>query len=223
MRILLVEDEKSLSEVLARRLTEEGYGVDAVYDGGEAELYADAAVYDCIILDVMLPVKDGLQVLKHLRSKGNAVPVLLLTARDSISDRVAGLDAGADDYLVKPFSYDELSARIRAMFRRGTEKKSVVLEYAGLSMDTITREVKREGKLIDLTAKEYALLEYLLRNPGRVLTRTQITEHIWNYDFDSDSNVVDVYIRYLRRKIDDGFEPSLLQTVRGVGYVLRAE
>ncbi|MDR2869313.1 MAG: response regulator transcription factor, partial [Deferribacteraceae bacterium] len=197
MRILLVEDEKTLSGLLARNLKEEGYSVDQAFDGGEALLFLDLGSYDCIILDIMLPVKDGLSVLKTLRGRNISSPVLLLTAKDSIQDRVTGLDAGADDYLTKPFSYDELSARIRAMLRRDTPNKSVLLQFEDLSIDTITREVRRGDQLIELAAKEYSMLEYFMRNPRRVLTRSQILDHVWSFDFASDSNIVDVYVRYL--------------------------
>lgn len=223
MRILIVEDEQSLLKVLVRRLTEEGYSADAAADGEEALDYIAMGAYDCIIMDIMLPVHNGLAVLKRMREQGNATPVLLLTARDAIGDRVAGLDAGADDYLVKPFSFEELSARVRALLRRHTEQKSTTLSFADLQMDTISRQVKRGGQILDLPAKEFAMLEYFLRNPNRVLTRSQIIDHVWNFDFDNDSNIVDVYIRYLRRKMDNGFERKLLHTVRGVGYILKEE
>lgn len=223
MRILLVEDELSLQAVTLKRLTQEGYSVDVCSDGEEASEYIEMGEYDCIVLDIMLPKKDGITVLREMRDQQDKTPVLLLTAKDSIADRVLGLDAGADDYLVKPFSYDELLARVRAMFRRKGEVKSVVLKYADLEMDTIARQVSRDGQPIILTAKEYALLEYFLRNPEKVLTRNQIIEHIWNFDFDSDSNIVDVYVRYLRRKIDYGFEDKLIHTMRGIGYVLRQD
>ncbi|MDL2329526.1 response regulator transcription factor [Desulfosarcina sp. OttesenSCG-928-A07] len=223
MRILLVEDEASLLRVMSKRLGYEGYGVDTVGDGEEALAYIEAGSYDCIVMDIMLPKKDGLAVLRQIREKGNPTPVLLLTARDSIHDRVTGLDAGADDYLVKPFAHDELSARIRALLRRHTENKSAVLGIADLTLDPVAHQVHRAGTLISLSAKEFSMLEYFLRNPDRVLTRGQIIDHIWNFDFDNDSNIVDVYVRYLRRKIDQGFSIKLLHTVRGVGYVLRIE
>lgn len=221
MRILIVEDEKSLLKVMARRLTQEGYSVDTAEDGEEALAYIEMGAYDCVVLDIMLPIQDGLTVLRRMRQKHNATPVLLLTAKDSVGDRVAGLDAGADDYLVKPFAYDELSARVRAMLRRNAESKSVVLSFGDLTLDTLSRQVKRAGQNIELSAKEFALLEYFMRNPERVLTRGQIIDHIWNFDFDNDSNIVDVYVRYLRRKIDADFDVKLLHTVRGVGYVMK--
>lgn len=223
MRLLVVEDEASLQAVIAKRLTQEGYSVDVCGDGQEALDFLDAAEYDCVVLDVMLPRKSGLDVLRILRARDDGTPVLLLTAMDSIADRVNGLDAGADDYLVKPFSFDELLARIRALFRRKGEAKTAQLSIDDLTMDTAARVVRRSGRLIELTAKEYALLEYFLRNKNHVLSRDQIIEHIWNFDFDGDSNIVDVYVRYLRRKIDYDFPHKLIHTVRGTGYVLREE
>lgn len=221
MRILIVEDEKSLRTLLERRFTGEKYTVDACGDGREALSYIETGTYDCIILDIMLPGMDGLSVLREMRDRRHRTPVLLLTARDSIVDRVKGLDIGADDYLTKPFSYDELSARVRAMLRRGGEEKTTTLSLADLSMDTLTRTVTRGGKEIELTSKEFALLEYFLRHPGQVFTREQIIGHIWNFDFDNDSNIVDVYVRYLRRKIDDDSATPLIHTIRGTGYTLR--
>jgi DNA-binding response OmpR family regulator len=223
MRILIVEDEKALREIAASRMTREGYAVDSAADGMEALEFIGAAFYDCVILDIMLPKKNGLAVLKEIRAAGNRVPVLLLTARDSIEDRVAGLDLGADDYLVKPFAYDELSARVRALLRRGADSKSNELAFGDLRMNLLNREVRRNGRLIDLTAKEFALLEYLLRNPNRVLTRDQIISHVWNFDFDDNTNVINVYIRYLRGKIDAGTDVKLIHTIRGVGYILKEE
>lgn len=223
MRILIVEDEKSILNVLSKRLSQEGYSVDMASDGEEAIGYIEMCAYDCIVMDIMLPIQDGLTVLKRMRQKHNNTPVLLLTAKDGIGDKVIGLDAGADDYLVKPFIYDELSARIRALLRRNTEQKSTVLQFADLVLDTITRQVTRNGRTIELSAKGFTILEYFLRNPNRVLTRDQIIDHVWNFDYDNDSNVIDVYVGYLRRKIDDGFEIKLLHTVRGVGYALREQ
>lgn len=222
MRILVVEDEKTLRDTLASRLGQEGYSVDKALDGEDALVHARMGSYDCIILDIMLPKVDGLHVLKTLRGKGNSTPVLLLTAKDGVDDRVKGLDAGADDYLVKPFSHDELSARLRALLRRHTSNKSNVLAVADLRMDLLKREVTRAGKTVPLAAKEFMLLEYLMRNPDRVLTRGQIIDHVWNFDFDNDTNVVNVYIRYLRTKIDDGHEVKLIHTVRSMGYILKA-
>ena len=224
MRVLVVEDERKISSYLKRGLEEQGYAVDTAFTGVEALDWADAAPYDLIILDILLPEMDGLAVCRELRKRGSRTPVLMLTARDSVDDRVNGLDAGADDYLVKPFALKELLARLRAMSRRNAEQpKTSTLQLADLTLDTLTRRVRRGDKLIELTTKEYAVLECLLREPERVLTRTQIAEHVWNYDVFNQSNVVDVYIRNLRRKIDDGFETRLIHTVRGAGYRLSAE
>ena len=223
MKILVIEDDQALHRILTKRLKEAGYAVDGCYDGATGFNYADTLPYDCIVLDLMLPKRDGISLLRELRSKGNNMPVLILTARDSIEDRVAGLDAGADDYLVKPFAFDEFCARVRALLRRNAEGKSPILTLADLTLNTLSREVTRGGRRISLTSTEYALLVYLLRNQGHVLTRSQITDHVWNYDFDYDSNVVDVYIRYLRNKIDRDFACKLIHTVRGAGYVMRVE
>jgi len=224
MRVLIVEDERKISAYVKRGLEEQGYAVDAAYTGTEALDFADAAPYDLILLDILLPEMDGLAVCRELRRKGNRTPVLMLTARDAIDDRVAGLDAGADDYLVKPFALKELLARLRALNRRSADvPKSPVLQLADLTLDTLTRRVKRGNKTIELAAKEYAVLECLLREPERVLTRTQIAEHVWNYDVFNQSNIVDVYIKNLRRKIDDGFEAKLIHTIRGAGYRLSVE
>ena len=224
MRILVVEDERKISSYLKRGLEEQGYAVDTAFTGVEALDWADSAPYDLIILDILLPEMDGLTVCRELRKRGSRTPILMLTARDSVDDRVNGLDAGADDYLVKPFALKELLARLRAMSRRNAEQpKTSTLQLADLALDTLTRRVKRGGKLIELTSKEYAVLECLLREPERVLTRTQIAEHVWNYDVFNQSNVVDVYIKNLRRKIDDGFELKLIHTIRGAGYRLSAE
>lgn len=224
MRVLIVEDERKISAYVKRGLEEQGYAVDAAYTGTEALDFADAAPYDLILLDILLPEMDGLAVCRELRRTGNRTPVLMLTARDAIDDRVAGLDAGADDYLVKPFALKELLARLRALNRRSADvPKSPVLQLADLTLDTLTRRVKRGNKTIELAAKEYAVLECLLREPERVLTRTQIAEHVWNYDVFNQSNIVDVYIKNLRRKIDDGFEVKLIHTIRGAGYRLSVE
>ena len=219
MRVLVVEDERKISTYLKRGLEEQGYAVDTAFTGREALDWAEAAPYDMIILDILLPEMDGLTVCRELRKRDNRTPILMLTARDSVDDRVNGLDAGADDYLVKPFALKELLARLRAMSRRTTEQpKSPLLQIADLTLDTLTRRVKRGGKIIELTSKEYAVLECLLREPDRVLSRTQIAEHVWNYDVYNQSNVVDVYIGYLRRKIDRAGNRPLIHTVRGVGY-----
>ena len=222
MRLLYVEDEPALLQVTAKRLKAEGYGVDTCANGTEALDYIALTDYDAVILDIMLPGRDGLSILREMRAQGNHTPVLLLTARDTVADRVAGLDTGADDYLVKPFSFEELSARIRVLLRRtAQEPVSNLLQLADLTMDLNTRRVARGDREITLSQKEYAVLEYLLRNQGAVLTRDQIEQHVWSYDFEGGSNVVDVYIRYLRKKIDDGFTPKLIHTVRGAGYVLK--
>lgn len=224
MRILLVEDEPKISTYVKRGLEEAGYAVDAVFTGRDALDWAIATAYDLIILDILLPEIDGLSVCRELRSKKNSTPILMLTARDTVDDRVIGLDAGADDYLVKPFAIKELLARVRALARRANEApKSPLLTLANLTLDPAARRVMRAGKLIDLPAKEFSILEYLLRNADRVLTRTMIAEHIWSYDSYNQSNVVDVYIRNLRRKVDDSFEPKLIHTLRGVGYRLSEE
>lgn len=223
MRILLVEDEQSLRKVVHRRLEQENYGVDSTDDGLDAMSYIDAGSYDCILLDIMLPGANGLEILQYIRSKKITTPVLLLTAKDSIQDRVKGLDTGADDYLTKPFSLDELSARVRALLRRGAEDKTPTLTVSDLTMDIAARRVLRGDVEIELTSKEYALLEYMMRNAGQVLTREQIVEHVWNFDFEYDSNIVDVYMRYLRRKIDTPFPEKLLHTIRGHGYTIRQE
>jgi DNA-binding response OmpR family regulator len=221
MRILVVEDEHKLTAVLQRGLQEHGYGVDVAYDGVEGLALAEAAPYDLVVLDVMLPQRDGYAVCRELRAHGRNVPVLMLTARDTVDDRVAGLDSGADDYLIKPFAFRELLARVRALLRRESSSKHPVLRAGDLELDTVTRDVRRAGRAIELTSKEYAILEYFLRNPNRVLTRTQIAEHVWEYDFVAMSNVVDVYVGYLRRKLEDDRAPRLLRTVRGTGYQLR--
>lgn len=223
MRILVIEDDTALNRIISKRLKEAGHSIDSCFDGEDRLAYAESIQYDCIVLDLMLPKRDGISVLRELRHKGNASSVLILTAKDSITDRVTGLDAGADDYLVKPFSFDELSARIRALLRRSSDTKETVLKLADLTMNTASHAVMRGGQPIQLTSKEYALLEYLLRNQGHIQTRSQISDHVWNYDFDYDSNVVDVYIRYLRNKIDKEFSPKLIHTIRGFGYVMRED
>ena len=224
MRILIVEDERKISAYVKRGLEEQGYAVDVAYTGGEALDWAAAAPYDAIILDVLLPEKDGFTVCRELRERGERTPIIMLTARDSVDDRVRGLDAGADDYLIKPFALKELLARLRALARRSIDQpKTTELRVADLVMDTALRQVKRGDRPIELAAKEYAVLECLLREAPRVLTRTMIAEHVWNYDVFNQSNVVDVYIRNLRRKIDDGYDVKLIQTVRGAGYRLAAD
>jgi DNA-binding response OmpR family regulator len=222
MRLLIVEDNRRLSHVLKLSLTDAGYAVDAAYDGREGLELAAAAPYDAIILDIMLPAVDGLAVCRTLRERHVNVPVLMLTARDTVADRVRGLDSGADDYLVKPFALSELLARLRALLRRDAPRKAALLEVADLRLDPANRSVEREGQPIELTAKLFALLEYFMRHPNQILTREMIESHLWSYDYEGASNVVDVYVRRLRCRIDDPFPTKLLETVRGVGYRLRA-
>ena len=221
MRILVVEDNHRLNSSLASSLAHEGYSIDSAYDGQEGQDFAEMTSYDLIILDIMLPKKDGLEVCRDLRRRRVHTPILLLTARDTVDDRVQGLDCGADDYLVKPFAMRELLARLRALLRRQQPSKQGHLEMGNLMIDPVTHTVEREGQPIDLTPKEFALLEYLMYHPNQVVTRDLIEQHIWNYDFECESNVIDVYVRRLRRKIDDPFEVKLLTTVRGVGYRLQ--
>ena len=223
MRVLVVEDEPGVAQFIRQGLTEAGYAVDVAREGREGLEYTFAAEYDVIVLDIMLPIMNGLEVLHKIRNQGLKTPVLLLTARDGVDDRVRGLDTGADDYLVKPFAFPELLARLRALLRRPPLQAGTVLKMADLEMDTATRDVRRAGKAIELSPREFSLLELLLRHPNQVLTRTQIIEHVWNFNFYSDMNVVDVYIGYLRRKIDRDFEPSLIQTIWGVGYRMSAD
>jgi DNA-binding response OmpR family regulator len=222
MRILVVEDEPKLADAVRRGLVEQGYAVDVACDGQAGLDLAEVEPYDLIVLDVMLPGLDGLELCRRLRAARRNMPVLMLTARDAIDDRVAGLDSGADDYLVKPFAFRELQARVRALLRREGQSKDPILRAGDLELDPFSHEVRRAGRPVELTSKEYAILEYFLRNPNRVLTRTQIAEHVWDYDYASMSNVVDVYIGYLRRKLADDQEPRLMRTIRGTGYQLRA-
>lgn len=221
MRILVVEDDLALRRIIAKRLQAEGYVVETCTSGTDGLDYAQNADYDAIILDVMLPGTDGLTVLRTLRAHGKKHGILLLTARDSIEDRVAGLDAGADDYLVKPFAFEELLARLRTLLRRPNTATPAIMRIDDLTLDTATHNVERGGQPISLTSKEYALLEYLMHNAGNVLTRTQILDHVWSGEYGVESNVVDVYIRYIRNKIDKGAQTKLLQTVRGFGYALK--
>ena len=224
MHALIVEDERRIAAYVKRGLEEEGYAVDVAYSGREALDWASGVPFDVIVLDLMLPEVDGLTVCRGLRARGTRTPILMLTARDGIDDRVAGLDAGADDYLVKPFALKELLARLRALTRRPSDApRQAMLELADLALDTLTHRVERGGRRVRLTAKELAVLECLMRERDHVLTRTQIAEHVWNYDVFNHSNVVDVYIRNLRRKLDDGCEIKLIHTVRGAGYRLSAE
>lgn len=220
MRILLIEDELRIANFIERGLKEEHYAVD-VADNGEKALYcADVNPYDLIILDIMLPDMNGFAICRELRGKGIETPILILTAKDSLKDKVQGLDMGADDYLTKPFAFEELLARVRALLRRARMEKQTLLTVADLELDQVTHRVKRAGKDIPLTAKEYSLLEYLMLHARQVVTRTMISEHVWNEDFDSFTNITDVYINYLRNKIDKGFDKQLIHTIRGVGYML---
>lgn len=223
MRILVAEDEKSLNRIIVKQLTCAGYSVDSVYNGEDALEHFELAEYDAAVLDVMMPELDGFALLKKLRAKGNETPVLFLTARDNIEDRVEGLDIGADDYLVKPFSFNELLARVRVLTRKRTNHKTSVIIVSDLRIDTASHKVERGGKEILLSAKEYELLRYLAINEGIVLSREKIENHIWNFDYEGGTNVVDVYIRYLRKKVDEGFDKKLIHTVRGSGYVIREE
>ena len=221
MRILVVEDNHRLNQSLTSSLVHEGYSVDSAYDGQEGQDLAEMTPYDVILLDILLPQKDGLEVCRDLRRRRVQTPILLLTARDSIDDRVQGLDCGADDYLVKPFAMRELLARLRALLRRQQPYKQGQLAVGRLVVDPLSHTVEREGRALELTPKEFALLEYLMYHPNQVVTREMIEQHIWNYDFECESNVIDVYVRRLRRKIDDPFTTRLLTTVRGVGYRLQ--
>ncbi|MFO7688198.1 MAG: response regulator transcription factor [Desulfobacterales bacterium] len=223
MRILLVEDEKKVASFIKRGLAEVGYAVDVASDGETGLMLGLDGVHDLIILDINLPRKDGLNLLHELRRKKIATPVLILTVRAAIEDKVIGLDTGADDYLAKPFAFEELLARVRALLRRQPDVEAPLLKVADLTLDPSRRLVLRGGEKIDLTTKEFALLDYFMRNPDRVLTRTMISEHVWDYDFDPMTNVVDVYINYLRKKIDSGRQAKLIRTIRGVGYVLKVE
>lgn len=222
MRILVIEDEENISHFIRQGLEEAGYAVDLARDGKAGFEYALALQYDVMVLDIMLPAMDGLALLRELRSREITTPVIFLTARDTVEDRVLGLDTGADDYLVKPFAFSELLARVRTLMRRPPLQAQTTLEVGDLYMDTLKREVRRSSRIIDLSTREFALLEYLMRHPDHVLSRTQIGEHVWNIDFFSESNVVDVYIGYLRRKVDKCSSQPLIHTVRGVGYRLSA-
>lgn len=221
MRVTLIEDERQLAHIIKKGLEEEGYSVDVAYDGEEGLYMVENLPTDVIVLDIMLPVLDGLSILGKIRKKGIKTPILFLTARDAISDKIKGLDTGADDYLTKPFEFEELLARIRALLRRRVEVKEVVIRIGDLEIDTASHGVKRKGRIIPLSAREYAILEYMAYNKGKVITRTEITEHIYDESFDLDSNIIDVYINYLRNKIDKGFEKRLIHTVRGVGYIMK--
>jgi DNA-binding response OmpR family regulator len=221
MRVLVVEDEKKTASFIRKALQAEGYAVDVCHNGNEALTAPSATPYDAIVLDIMLPGRDGLSIVRRWRQSQNQIPVLLLSARGEVNERVEGLDAGADDYLAKPFALTELAARVRALTRRGADTKSTVLRVSDLTLDTVSRRARRGEVEIELTAREYRLLEYLMRSAGRLCGRMMILEKVWDYDFDPGTNLVDVYIKRLREKIDAAFEPKLLHTVRGTGYVLK--
>ena len=223
MRILVVEDERDLNRIISKRLAAAGYTVDSCYNGADALDYLAGADYDAAIFDVMMPVMDGFTAVRRMREAGDMTPVLFLTARDAVSDRVEGLDLGANDYLIKPFAFDELLARIRAMTRKSAGSATNVFTCGDLTLNASTRQVERGGKNIELSAKEFAVLEYLIRNKGAVLSRESIENNVWNYDWEGGTNVVDVYVSYLRRKVDADFDKKLIHTVRGVGWVLRDE
>lgn len=221
MHLLIVEDEKSLADIIRKGLEEEGYAVDVAYDGEEGLFMAENEPSDLIILDIMLPLVDGITILKRIRKRGIRTPVLLLTARGAVTDKVAGLDSGADDYLTKPFSFEELLARIRALLRRDSDVKTSVIVVEDLTIDMAARQVKRGGREIQLSAREYALLEYMALNKNKALSRTTLSEHLYDHDFDLDSNVIDVFINRIRNKIDRGFRKNLIHTLRGAGYILK--
>ncbi|MBW6512254.1 MAG: response regulator transcription factor [Desulfuromonadaceae bacterium] len=221
MRILVVEDEKKVASFIKRGMEEEEFSVDLAYDGEEGLDLAEANPYNLIIMDLMLPKMGGLDVIRQLRKKEINVPVLCLTAKDTVDDIVAGLDSGSDDYLTKPFAFAELLARVRALLRRGSQDRGAEIVFADLRLDPVTHRVWRGDKEIDLTAKEYGLLEYFMRNPNQILTRTMIAEHVWDYTFDSFTNIIDVYVNYLRKKVDRDFSLKLIHTARGMGYILK--
>ena len=223
MRILVIEDEKKVANFIKKGLEEEHYAVDTAFDGEEGLYMAEVNEYDLIVLDLMIPKIEGLEVLKRIRGKKNNVPILVLTAKNTVEDTVKGLDAGCDDYMTKPFAFMEFLARIRALLRREKTDKAPLLRIADLTLSLVTHKVTRKEREIELTSKEYALLEYFMRNPDKVLTRTMISEHVWDYHFDSMTNVVDVYVNYLRKKIDKDFEPKLIHTLRGIGYMMKRE
>lgn len=221
MRILVVEDEKKLANFVRRALREDGHAVDLCHDGNEGAHLASSEPYDAVVLDLLLPGREGLEILREMRERGKATPVLILTARDTVRDRVRGLDEGADDYMTKPFSLDELRARVRALLRRGSAGAATSLRFEDLEMDLLQRTVRRGERVIGLTPREFSLLEYFLRNAGRALTRSSIAEHVWDYNFEWNSNVVDVFVNNLRKKLEAEGEARLVHTVRGVGYALR--
>jgi two-component system OmpR family response regulator len=222
MRVLVVEDEVKIARAIRRGLEHEGYATDVVSTGEEAILHATEHDYDAVVLDVMIPAPDGFAVCRQMRARNRWAPVLMLTARDSVEDRIRGLDAGADDYLVKPFSFGELVARLRALLRRAPAERPTILRAGDVALDPSAHTVTRAGRPVELSAREFALLEFLMRHAGQVVTRTAMLEHVWDYRYDGDSNVVDVYIGYLRRKLEQPFGAPLIRTVRGVGYVLDA-
>ncbi len=221
MRLLIVEDEKKVAGFIKKGMEEETYAVDVAYDGEEGFHLAELNQYDMIILDLMLPKMDGLEVLTRLRDKKVNTPILLLTAKDAVEDKVAGLNKGADDYLTKPFAFSELLARVRSLMRRGQTETKTELKVGDLNLDLVSHKVKRNSEEIELTGKEYSLLEYFMRNEGKVLTRTMIAEHVWDYNFDTFTNVIDVYVNHLRKKIDKKYPSKLLHTLRGIGYVMK--
>jgi len=223
MRILVIEDEKKVADFVSKGLEEEHYAVDTAYDGEIGLDLAETNDYDLVVLDLMIPKIDGWEVLRRMRANGNKVPVLILTARDSVEEIVKGLDSGSDDYLTKPFAFAEFLARVRALLRREKVEKEPVLRVGDLTLSLVTHRVNRGGREIELTSKEYTLLEYMMRNPNKVLTRVMISEHVWDYHFDSMTNVIDVYVNYLRKKIDKDFEAKLIHTIRGVGYVIKGD
>jgi heavy metal response regulator len=223
MRLLVIEDEKKVASFIKKGLEEEHYAVDVAHDGEEGLYLSETNDYDLIVLDLMIPKLHGWDVLKRIRARRNNVPILVLTARDSVEDKVKGLDSGCDDYLTKPFAFVELLARIRALLRREKTEKEPILKIADLTLSLVTHKVARRGKEIELTSREYSLLEYFMRNQNKVLTRTMISEHVWDYHFDSMTNVIDVYVNYLRRKIDKDFEPKLIHTIRGIGYLMKGD
>ncbi|MBI5409399.1 MAG: response regulator transcription factor [Nitrospirae bacterium] len=221
MRLLVVEDERKIADFIKRGLKEEGYSVDAAYDGEEGHFLASTGPYDLIVLDLMIPKMDGVRLCRRLREEKISAPILMLTAKDSVKDKVAGLDAGADDYLTKPFAFEEFLARIRALLRKRDMPAATRLQTGDMVLDLLTHKVTRSGKEIELTYKEYSLLEYFMRNAGTVVTRTMISEHVWDLHFDTYTNVIDVYVNYLRNKIDRGHKNKLIHTLRGRGYVLK--
>lgn len=223
MRILIAEDEKALNRILVKQFTKLGYSVDSCFDGESVFDYLNGATYDAIVLDVMMPKKDGFTVLKEMRAQKSSTPVIFLTAKTEIEDRVFGLDLGANDYLIKPFSFEELAARVRMITRDSKGNSTNIFSVGDLNVDIKSREVKRGGIKIDLSAREFSILEALIRNAGTVMSREKIESSVWNYDYEGGTNVIDVYIRYLRKKIDDDYEKKLIHTVRGVGYVLRED